>query len=78
MRIVTKRRVNKIADEIIDAVLDNADFEVDTNGYQDYDVLMFIDKKNKPVVAKLFYAILSNKKPRKHWKLVNIAVRKTK
>ena len=65
-------------DEIIDAVLDNADFEVDVCGYQDYDVLMFVNKKDKDKVAELLWEILTDKKPRKHWKLINIAIRRSK
>lgn len=78
MRIITKKRINKATDEIIDAILDNADFEVDVNGPQDYDVLMFINKRDKPVVAKLLYEILTDKKPHKWWQLINVAVRRTK
>ena len=78
MRIITKRRINKAVDELIDVVIDHADFEVETNGYQDYDVLMFVDKESKPVVADLLYEILIDKSPRKWWKLTNVSVRKTK
>lgn len=78
MRIITKRRINKVADEIINAIFDHADFEVDVNGPQDYDVLMFVNNRDKPAVAKLLYAILTDKKPRKHCKLINVAVRGTK
>lgn len=75
MRIITKRRINKAAEEIIDAVLDHADFEVDVVGHQDYDVLMYINKSDRPAVTKLLYEILTDKKPRKQWKLTNVAVR---
>jgi len=78
MKIITKRKINKATDEIIDAILDNADFEIERNGYQDYDVQLFINKRDKPTVEKLLYEILIDKKPRKHWKLINIAVRKVK
>lgn len=78
MRIVTKKRINKIADDIIDVIFDHADFNIETNGYQDYDVQLYINKSDRPEIEKLLYEILSDKKPRKHWKLVNIAVRKTK
>lgn len=77
MRIVTKRKINKAVDEIIDAVLDHIDFELEVNGYQDYDVLMFVNKKDKPIIANLLYEILTDKK-RMWWKLTNVAVRKTK
>ena len=78
MRVITKRRINKTADEIIDAVLDHTDFEVEVTGHQDYDIQLFINKRDKLPVTNLIYEILTDKKPRKHWKLINIAVRKVK
>ena len=78
MRIVTKKRANKAADEIIDAVLDNTDFDVEVCGYQDYEVHLFINKNDKPVLTKLLYDILTNKRPRKWWQLISISVRRTK
>jgi len=78
MRIITKKKINKAVDEIIDAIFDHADFDIDVNGYQDYDVLMFVNKDDKPAVANLLYEILIDKKPRKWWKLSNVAVRGVK
>lgn len=78
MKIITKKRINKAADEIIDVVFDHADFDIEVNGYQDYDVNLYINKSDRPEIKKLLYEILTDKKPRKHWKLINIAVRKTK
>jgi len=77
MRIVTKRKINKAVDEIIDAVLDYIDFELEVNGYRDYDVYPHITKEDKPIIANLLYEILTDKK-RMWWKLTNVAVRKTK
>ncbi len=76
MRLITKRRVDKAVDEIIDAVFDHADYDIETNGYQDYDVVPYVNKGTKPAVAKLLFEILTDKKPRKHWKLINVAVRR--
>jgi len=78
MRIITKKKINKAVDEIIDAIFDHADFDIDVNGYQDYDVLMFVNKDDKPAVANLLYEILIDKKPRKWWKLSNVTVRGVK
>lgn len=78
MKIITKRKINEATDEIIDAIFDHADFDIDINGYQDYDIVPYINKSDKPAVAKLLYDILSDKKSRKHWKLINIAVRRAK
>jgi len=78
MRIITKNKVNKIAEEIIDTVLDHADFDIETNGYHDYDVQLYINKSDRPEIKKLLYEILTDKKPHKHWKLINVVVRKTK
>lgn len=82
MRIITKRSINKaddkLIDEIIDAVLDHTDFDVEVTGYHDYDVHLFVNKNDKPTVTKILYEILTDKKPRKRWQLINIAVRKTK
>lgn len=78
MRIITQKRINRAVDEVIDAVFDHADFDVDVNGYQDYDIMPYINKSNRPAVAKLLYEILTDKKPRKWWKLTNVAVRETK
>ena len=75
MKIVTKRRVNKAVEEIIDVVFDHADFDIDVNGYQDYDITPYIHISSRPAVAKLLYEILTDKKPHKHWKLINVAVR---
>ena len=78
MRIITKKKINKATDKIIDAIFDHADFDIDVNGYQDYDIVPYINKNDKPAVANLLYEILTNKKPREWWKLTNVAVRKTK
>jgi len=78
MKIITKRKINKAVDEIIDAVLDNTDYDVDVMGPHDYDVMMFVNKTTKPQVEKLIYEILTDKKNRKWWKLVNVAIRRTK
>ena len=78
MRIITKKRINKAADEIIDAVFDHTDFDVEVNGYHDYDVNLRINKSDKPALVKLLHEILNDKKPQEHWKLINVAVRKIK
>ncbi len=78
MKIITKKRINKATDEIIDAIFDHADFDIDVNGHQDYDIVPYINKSSKPAVAKLLYEILTDKKPRKRWQLINVAVRHTK
>lgn len=78
MKIITRKKVNKVVEEIIDAVLDNADFDVEINGYHDYDVIPYIHISERPAIAKLVYEILTDKRPRKWWKLTNVAVRRTK
>jgi len=78
MRFVTKKRINKAVEEIIDVVFDHADFDVEVNGHHDYDVNLYVNKSDRPEISKLVYEILTDKKPREHWKLVNIAVRKIK
>ena len=78
MKIITKRRINKAVDELVDAVFDHVGFDVEVNGYHDYDVNLYVSECDKPEIATMIYEILTDKKPRKHWKLINIAVRKTK
>ena len=65
MRIVTQKRLNKLVNEIIDVVFEHAEFDVDTYDYRECDIMPYIDKEEKPAVAKLLYEILTDKKPRK-------------
>lgn len=78
MKIITQKRINKTVDELIDAVFDHTDFDIEVNGHQDYDIIPDISKTNRPIVAQLLYDILTDKKPRKWWKLTNVAVRRQK
>lgn len=82
MRIAAKRKINKatdkLVDEIIDAVLDHTDFDVEMNGYQDYDVHLFVNKNDRPALTKVLHEIFADKKPRRWWQLVNVSVRRAK
>ncbi len=77
-RIITKRRVNKAIDEIVDAVFENADFDISVCGPQDFDVTPDIARKDVQKVADLIYGILTDKKDRKWWQLLNVSVRRAK
>ena len=78
MRIITQKRIDKATDEIIDTIFEHAEFDIDTYGYREYDIMPYINKDEKPAIAKLLYEILIDKKPRKWWKLTNVAIRRTK
>ena len=74
MKKVFKDKVN----DIIDVVLDHAEFDIETTGYHDYDITPYVNDKDKDKVAELLWEILTDKKPRKYWKLINVAIRRIK
>lgn len=77
-RIITKRRVNKAIDELVDAIFENADFDINVCGPQDFDVIPDIARKDVQKIADLVYDILTDKRDRKWWQLLNVSIRRAK
>lgn len=58
MIILTKRRLARVTQDIIDAVHDASDFEVEVNGPRDYGITPYVYEKERKELPKTIYKIL--------------------